>query len=222
MSKNPASPSVDAKAWFQELKSNRRTQAALLAFAAVITYIFWPEPPKKARRPGGAAAPGAASLDPRQLQSLKRLPDLAKLDRAGQLPDEEKVHRDLFLFEGAAVPPVHKEAPNLIPIPPPSPEEQAQKQLAADKAAELNSKPASLRYLGYLESTRSGRLASFMKADGPVLFSVGAVIDKRWKLTKILDKKAEFQNLKYQDLVYALEISEGGGPAQPQAVTNEF
>ena len=83
-----ASKKTDPKAWLQELKASRQTQVALVACLAVLTWLFWPDPPKNVRRASsGVPAGSAQGLDSRQIQSLKRLPDLAKLDRARELPN---------------------------------------------------------------------------------------------------------------------------------------
>ena len=92
-----ATGAFDLKAMLQELKGNRRTQLALGAFAVVLIYaaytLFAPTAPR-ARR--GATVGAATGLDSRQLQGLRRLPDLAALNRAGEVPSNPKVRRDLF------------------------------------------------------------------------------------------------------------------------------
>lgn len=209
-----AAQSMDSKDMLQELRSNRKTQVALVAFILVMAYILWPESPK-----GRRVAPDQASgsMDPRQLQGLRRLPDLAKLDRAGELPRDAKVQRDLFLFEAPPPPPAAKvKAPP--PPPPPTPEQLAAQQLAQEKATEYATRPQDLRYLGFFKGSPSGTVGAFMKGEEPVTLVLGSTLRDRWKLTTVLDTKAEFQNTKYPDLRMVLEAREGsGGP-----VTNQF
>ena len=211
---SPAARPFDAKAMLQELRSNRKTQAALAGFVLVMAYLLWPEAPR-ARRAAGDRPAG--SMDPRQLQGLRRLPDLASLDRAGELPRDAKVQRDLFLFEAPPPPPAAKvKAPP--PPPPPTPEELAAQKLAQEKAAEYASRPQDLRYLGFFKGSPAGLVGAFMKGEEPVTLVQGTVLRDRWKLVSVLDTKAEFQNTKYPDLRMVLEAREAsGGP-----VTNQF
>ena len=205
---------LDTKAMLQELRSNRKTQAALVAFVLVMAYILWPEAPRS-RRNGADRATG--SMDPRQLQGLRKLPDLASLDKAGELPRDAKVQRDLFLFEAPPPPPASKvKAPP--PPPPPTPEQLAAQKLAQEKAAEYAGRPQDLRYLGFFKGSPAGTVGAFMKGEEPVTLVQGTVLRDRWKLVSVLDTKAEFQNTKYPDLRMVLEAREAsGGP-----VTNQF
>ncbi|MDP2876497.1 MAG: hypothetical protein Q8O00_09965, partial [Holophaga sp.] len=95
-------------AWLEELKSNRKTQGGLGAFAlalAFMGYMLWPDAPK-AKRPKVVANPGMAAQESnRTLQSLEKLPDLARLGKAGELPSEARMYRDLFQFDGPPPPP---------------------------------------------------------------------------------------------------------------------
>ncbi len=116
---NATSPrGTDLQGMLQELRSNRKTQLALASFAVVISYflytVFAPDAPK-GRRPGETRA--ATNLDSRQLQGLRRLPDLAALDKAGELPPKPKILRDLFVFESPIPPPTKPPPP---PPPPPA------------------------------------------------------------------------------------------------------
>ena len=210
-----ASQPLDAKAMLQELRSNRRTQVALIAFVLVMAYILWPT--ESPRFQGAALDSATGSLDPRQLQGLRKLPDLAKLDRAGELPRDAKVHRDLFLFEAPPPPPqVKVKAPP--PPPPPTPEQIAAQKLAQDKAAEYANRPQGLRYLGFFKGSPAGTVGAFMKGEEPVTLVLGSTMQDRWKLVSVLDTKAEFQDTKYPDLRMVLEAHEAsGGP-----VTNQF
>ena len=205
---------TDLHGMLQELRSNRKTQLALAGFAVVISYflytVFASDAPK-GRRPGETRA--ATSLDSRQLQGLRRLPDLAALDKAGQLPPKPKVLRDLFVFESPIPPPTKP------PPPPPTAAELEAQRLAQAKATEFAGRPQDLRYLGFFKGSPSGSVGAFMKGEEPVTLTQGTLLKERWKLVSILDTKAEFQNTKYPDLRVVLEVREASGGA---AVTNQF
>ena len=90
---------TDVQGMLQELRSNRKTQAALAAFALtlglLIYTVFVPDAPKSRRAADGRTG---ANLDSRQIQGLRKLPDLAALDLAGELPPKPKVLRDVFML----------------------------------------------------------------------------------------------------------------------------
>ena len=202
----------DVQAMLQELRANRRTQVALGALILVLGFALYtvlsPDAPR-ARRPLVAGA--GAALDPRQLVGLRKLPDLAALDRAGELPPGAKVRRDLFLFEAPAPPPKPVKQPP--PPPPPTPEELARQRLEQEKASEYASRPQDLRYLGYFRGNPAGLVGAFMKGEEPVTLVQGTVLRDRWKLVTILDTRAEFQNTKYPDMRMVLEARETSGGA---------
>lgn len=204
-----APQNMDFRAWMQELKSNRRTQAALIVFIGGLTFAFWPDSPKPKRTAGGARVANVTS-DDRQTQSLRRLPDLAKLDKAGELPKEKEMARDLFLFDGPPPPPPPPTPPP-PPPPPPTEAEQAARRLQAQKDAELAAKPSNLRYLGFLGSDASGRIAAFVKAEEPLTMKVGDLANPQWRLVAISDLRAEFENLKYPELRHRIEATDTGG-----------
>ncbi len=209
----------ELKAMLQELRSNRKTQAALVAFACILAYaaytFFGPDAPK-ARRAANTGA--STSLDLKQLQGLRRLPDLAALDKAGELPPSAHVQRDLFLFEVPLPPPV-KAPPPPPPPPPPTPEEIERQRLAQEKATEFAGRPQDLRYLGFFKGSPAGLVGAFMKGEEPVTLLLGALLKERWKLVSILDTRAEFQNTKYPDLRLVLEAKEASGGS---AIANQF
>ncbi|GLH67095.1 hypothetical protein [Geothrix edaphica] len=202
----------DFQAMLQELRGNRRTQAALLAFALVLAYALYtflaPETPRTKR---ASAAGSGTSLDPRQLVGLRKLPDLAALDRAGELPPGAKVKRDLFLFEAPPPPPKPVKPPP--PPPPPTAEELERQRLAQEKAAEFAGRPQDLRYLGFFKGNPAGLVGAFMKGEEPVTLVQGTLLRERWKLVSILETRAEFQNTKYPDLRMVLEVREASGGA---------
>lgn len=214
----PASRRLDLQAMTQELRTNRKTQVALVGLVLVLIYAFYtafgPDAPKSRR---AAISGNAPNLDPRQLQGLRRLPDLAALDKAGELPPGAKVQRDLFMFEAPPAPPAKVVAPP--PPPPPSAEELERQRLAQEKAAEYSGRPQDLRYLGFFKGSPSGTVGAFMKGEEPVTLTQGTLLKDRWKLVSILDTKAEFQNTKYPDLRMVLEAREAAGGAAP---VNQF
>ncbi len=106
----------DFQAMGHELRTNRKTQAALVGMVLVLgfmAYTLFGSDAPKGRRPVDTKT--GVSLDARQLQGLRKLPDLAALDKAGQLPPLAKVQRDLFMFEAPAPPP----PPVKVVVPPP-------------------------------------------------------------------------------------------------------
>lgn len=206
------SAGFDFQAMRQELRSNPKTQIALAAFALVLLYALYtflaPDAPKGRKT---AATRTGSNLDPRQLQSLRRLPDLAALGKAGELPPAAKTQRDLFMFEAPPPPPVKVKPPP--PPPPPTPEELARQRLAQEKAAEWAGRPQDLRYLGFFKGSPSGTVGAFMKGEEPVTLTPGTLLKERWKLVSILDTRAEFQNMKYPDQRLVLEVRETSGAA---------
>jgi hypothetical protein len=208
----------DLQAMGQELKANPKTQAALVAFALILIYalytLFGSDAPR-ARKANETHH--TLGLDPRQLQGLRRLPDLAALDRAGELPPGAKLQRDLFMFEAPPPPPDKVKVKPPPPPPPPTPEELEQQRQAQAKAAEYAGRPQELRYLGYFQGSPSGMVGAFMKGEEPVTLVQGTLLRERWKLITVKDTRAEFQNTKYPDLRMVLEVREApGGPAVNQ------
>ena len=213
---------VDPKNWVQELKGNRKTQAALLGFALVLTYLLWPAAPRKTARTGAVGHTVAVPLDDRQFQALQKLKDLTQFDRAGELPDEDRMYRDLFLFD---MPPPKPKPPVVLPKPPEpppkTPEQLAEEKLAQEKEAESNSRPQSLRYLGYMGRVSTGRIGSFMKGEEILSYRVGDLASPNWKLVALTDTYAEFQNQKFADIRYKSEAKDSN-PVTPTNVTNQF
>jgi len=207
------STAFDFNAMRQELRSNPKTQVALALFAVILIYALYtllsPDAPKGSK---AAAARMAANLDPRQLQGLRRLPDLAALGKAGELPPATKVQRDLFMFEAPLPPPPPAKVVVPPPPPPPTAEELARQKLAQEKAAEWSGRPQDLRYLGFFKGSPSGTVGAFMKGEEPVTLIQGTVLKDRWKLVTVLDTRAEFQNTKYPDMQrIVLEVREASG-----------
>ncbi len=206
------STTFDFQAMRQELRGNPKTQIALAVFALIVIYalytFFSPDSPKGRK---AAATRTGSNLDPRQLQGLRRLPDLAALGKAGELPPAVKVQRDLFMFEAPPPPAVKVKPPP--PPPEPTPEEIAARNKAAEKAAEFAGRPQDLRYLGFFKGSPSGTVGAFMKGEEPITLLQGTLLKERWKLVSILDTKAEFQNTKYPDLRLVLEAREASGGA---------
>ncbi len=209
----PSIKGADARSMLQDLKSNRRVQVALAALLAM-AWFLWPaaKPPRK------PAHRAAVPLGNRQARELQRLPDLSALAQAGDLPSAEPMARDIFLFE--APPPPPRPPGPVKPPPPPTPEELAASQLAAERARETASRP-QLRFLGYLGNAESGRLGAFMKGEEPLVLAQGRLIDPRWRLVRVTDAAAEFQNVRFADLKHRIEAVEARGPAA-RSTSNEF
>ena len=223
MSTAQAPQRTDLKAMLQELKSNGRTQVALLVFAGTLTWLLWPEaaPVRPlARGTKGPAAPTA--LDPRQYEALDRMLKLGVLDKAGELPPMPKQVRDLFLFEAPAPPAAPVKPPPPPPPPkPPTPEELEAQRLAGLRAQEDSTKPSQLRYLGFLRGNPSGLIGAFMKGEEPITVPLGQMVG-RWKLVKVSDTAAEFQNQTYADMRYTLQARDSSGAASSSGASNEF
>jgi len=217
-----AKAAIEGREWLEELKTNRRTQAGLGAFGlalAFMAYMLWPEAPKG--RPVKALPILATAGDDRTLQALEKLPDLAKLDQAGKLPGENRMFRDLFLFDGPPPPPPPPVKP---PPPPPPPTAEQLKAMALQQAkdAAFASRPQDLRYLGYLERNSVGRIGAFMKGELPVPVKLGDTLGSEWKLVALTEARAEFQNLKYPDLRHRIEATDAGSGARGAGATNQF
>lgn len=206
----------------QELKAKRWIQVALAVVVLLCVYVFWPEAPKGKRR-HAAGGPTSSRLETAQLQALRSLGDLAKLHKAGEPPKEDRMYRDLFLFD-TPPPPAPKPKP-LPPPPPPTPEEIKAAQLRAARNAEQSTQPTQLRYLGYLERRSAGRIGAFMKGEESLTLKKGQLASPKWRLMELTDETAVFQNITYSDMRYtirAVEAHAGGPRGTGRAKTNEF
>lgn len=211
---------IDPKDWIHELKSNRRTQIALGALALVLVYLLWPETPAKKPRPATAGRTIVTPLDERYLESLHKLKDLTKLDQAGELPDEGRVYRDLFLFDMPPPPP----PPPPKPVPPPRPLTPAEieaAKLAQARQEATNSRPQTLHYLGYMGRPSTGRIGSFLKGEEIVSMRLGDLASPNWKLVSINATYAEFQHLIFEDIRYRTEAVDRQGTTST-STPNEF
>lgn len=219
---NPVRDRVDPKAWIQELRSNRRTQIALAALALVLGYLLWPESSKKPR-PSIAGRTLATPLDERQFEALQKLKDLTKLDQAGELPDDARMYRDLFLFDmpPPPPPPPPKPIPPPPPPPPPTPEQIAAAKLAQARQEATNSRPQTLNYLGYMGRSSTGRIASFLKGEEIMSIRLGDLASPNWKLVAVTEAYAEFQHLQFLDMRYRTEARDRQGTT-PSSTTNQF
>ncbi len=222
MSRTQDGKAIQAREWLEELKTNRRTQMGLAVFGlalAFMAYMLWPEAPK--RRPGKVFAALNTAGDDRTLLALDKLPDLAKLGQAGELPSEDRMYRDLLLFDGPPPPP--PPPPKPLPPPPPPTEEQLRAiALQQAKDAEFASRPQDLRYLGYMERQSVGRIGAFMKGEIPVPIKQGDVLGSQWKLVTVTSTSAEFHNLKYPELRHRINAVDGAAGSRGAGVTNEF
>jgi type IV secretory pathway VirB10-like protein len=219
----PLNGKVDTKAWLQELKSNRKTQVALAVLLLALVYLLWPEAPKRAARNTSAIAAVSSAQDDKALEPLRKLGDLTKLERAGELPTEGRMYRDLFLFDmpPPPPPPPPKPVPPPPPPPPPTPEQLAAMKLAQERQEATNSRPQSLRYLGYMGRSSTGRIGSFARGEEILSLRIGDTAAPNWKLITLMDTYAEFQNIKFPDIRYRAETldRQGTSPASP---TNDF
>ncbi len=211
------------KVFIHELKSNRKTQIALGALVLVLAYLLWPGTPTTKPRTATTGRTILTPVDERYLESLQRLRDLTKLDQAGELPDEGRMYRDLFLFDMPAPPPPPppKPIPPGPPPPPPTPAQIAAAQLAQARQEATNSRPQTLHYLGYMGRPSTGRIGSFLKGEEIVSMRLGDLANPNWKLVAIDDTYAEFQNLKFQDIRYKAETTDSQGTPSPN-IPNQF
>ena len=89
--------------------------------------------------------------------------------------------------------------------------------------AMFSTRPQSLRYIGFLQTKTAGIIGAFFKGEEPFTFQIGHIESATWKLVKLTDTKAEFQNTKYADMRMVLEARDFTGPAGPNnQVTNDF
>ncbi len=217
----------DPKAWLDELKGNRRTQVALLGLVAVGGFMAYTlldsgPAPRKTRTPAGVVTGG---LSDTQVQQLRPLRHLATLGRAGQLPGEDRMYRDLFTFD---MPPPQPEPVKPVRYePPPPPREKTQEEIDRDNleaamATEERQKPSDLRYIGYFGNERRGRFGAFMKGEEPRSLKVGELANPAWRLVEVTKEAAVFQNLKFESLKHRANLTEAsGGPGGGRPV-NEF
>jgi type IV secretory pathway VirB10-like protein len=221
-----SAPQSNAAPWLQELKTNRKTQAALAFLVIFLGWFFWPDskPQGRPRATLAARISGRSSEGEAQLRAIEQLPDLEQLNKAGELPKDTRMFRDLFVFDSPPPPPPPPPRPKPTPPPPPPPTAEQLKamELKRLKDAEWGSRPQDLRYLGYLATRRTGKIGAFMKGEEPVSIRLGDKANAQWKLVKLTDVKAEFQNLKYQDLILGLDAKDVQGTGPATRTTNEF
>jgi hypothetical protein len=87
----------------------------------------------------------------------------------------------------------------------------------------LATRPQGLRYIGFLQTKTAGLIGAFFKGEEPFTFQIGHMENTNWKLVKVTEKMAEFQNTKYADMKMVLEVRDLAGATGPSAqVTNEF
>ena len=219
----PFNKKITSEVWIQELKSNRKTQLALIVLVLVLGYLLWPETPKKQAGPASSPHAIPAPFDEHRLESLQKLKDLTKLEQAGELPKEGRMYRDLFLFDMPAPPPPPPPKPVKPPPPPPppTPEELAAMRLAQARQEATNSRPQTLRYLGYMGRPSTGRIGSFSKGEMILSIRLGDLASPNWKLVALTDTYAEFEHLKFPDIRYRAEAKDQQGTSTP-STTNEF
>ena len=219
------------KVWLQELKSNRKTQVALGAFLVVLGYFCYellaPKTSSQgARHPGAARNVIGQPLEPTQAASLEKLPNLAGLHKAGELPNESRMYRDIFLFD---TPP-----PQPAPTPPPPPEVEkppptAEELAAAERRAamdrEVRAQPGAYKFIAILEGRISPRKGAFLKDDDIDFFKVGDEATPNWKLESLTEEEANFRNTRFRELTFSLKAplsTQDRAPGQQPQVTNQF
>jgi hypothetical protein len=222
-----------AKAWLQEFKANRKTQAAFALFVLVLSYLGYELfAPSAGTQKKKSAAPVRSvmgqPLDDSQAMALQKLPNLAGLDKAGELPSENRMYRDLFVFD--APPPQPKPAPPppkqvVAEVVPPTPEELA---AAARKAAmdrETRSQPSDYKFIAIVQAYDGPRNGTFQKGDDIRFIQVGDEVTPNWKLVSLTDEEAKFENTKYNELkctIRAQTAAADRSSGQTQQVTNFF
>jgi hypothetical protein len=224
----------NAKAWLQELKANRKTQATLAVFVLVLAYLGYEifAPKADSRPKNNRAAPIRSAmgqpLDESQAQALQRLPNLAGLDKAGEMPGEHRMYRDLFVFDMPAPQPKPPPPPPqqvVVEAPPPTPEELAAMARKAAMDREVRAQPSDYKYIAIVQTYDGPKNGAFLKGDDLYFVKLGDEATPNWKLVSITDEEAQFQNTKYQDLKFTLRAQTGAtdrSSGQPQQVTNFF
>jgi hypothetical protein len=217
---------ANVKEFIQELRGNRKTQGMAVIFLLVLAWtiwMIWPEQKKARPRPGAgpASTTSAPAVLGDQQAKLEKLPDLAKAAGAGELPKTAEMARDLFLFD------LPTRAPKvvMIEVPPPPPPSEEEKAAAAERAArdqESSTRPSGVRYIGFLTSQRQGMLGAFMKGEEPLTLPIGDLSFRGWKLVKLDETGAEFQNLRFPDIRHKVQPSDGPGPGGMGPVRNDF
>ncbi len=225
MSTKPQPSSV--KDFLQELRTNSKTQAMAVVFLGVLgwmVWMMWPEQKRARPRPGSspaAAAVASAVLGDGQLGRLEKLPDLAKATGASELPKSTEMARDLFLFD-APQRRIEMVQIAVDPPKPPTPEELAAAKEKSDRDLESMTRPAGVRFIGFLVTKQRGQVGSFMKGEEPMILPLGDLGFKGWKLVKLDETGAEFQNLRFPEMRHKLQPTEGTGPGGPTHVRNEY
>ena len=222
-----------AKAWLQELKSNRKTQVALTMFVLVAGYLGYQLLAPKISRPNNNM-PNTTTrnivgqpLEAAQVTALQRLPNLAGLYKAGELPSENRMYRDLFDFD--TPPPEPPPPPPPQPPPPPKPPPTAEELAATERRAaidrEVRGQPSSFQFIAILQGMTNARQGVFQKGEDIHFFQIGDETTPNWKLVAIGDEEAQFQNTKFGDLKFALKVQSGASgqtSGQQRQVTNLF
>ena len=170
----------------------RALPLAVISAIGVLGFLLF----RSAPIPGRATAGRPSQASPGPL-ALLGLPRLQVLQRAGELPTDGGMRRDLFLFEKARTAPVtkpHVPAPaSDEPLPAPDPE----------RILALASAPRGLRYLGFLRGAPAGLLAAFMAGEEPLTLPPGA--DRNgWRLVEVAEEAATFRNQRFPDLTFTL------------------
>jgi len=223
--------------WLQELKSNRKTQMALGIFLLVMGYLgyeLFASNTKKTtsnkKRANTTRNIVGQPLEDAQAAALQKLPNLAGLQKAGELPSENRMFRDLFGFDLPPPPPPPPPKPQPPPPPPPpkpppTAAEIAAAELKAAMDREVRTQPSAYKFIAILQGYNGPRRGAFQKGDDIDFFAVGDELAPNWKLTAFSEDEALFQNTKFQELKYSIKIQMGATgqtSGQNQQVTNFF
>ena len=202
----------DFRSMLQELRSNRRTQAALVAFALVLIYGSIPS---WRRIPRGRSAPPPVGMAPAWIHascwdcaSCRIWPpwiapgNCRPAPRCSATSSSSRPRRRL---------PSRSSRPRRRRRPRPK-----NWNASAWPRRRPRNSPEGPRICVTWASSRAipaGLVGAFMKGEEPVTLVQGALVGERWKLVSILDTRAEFQNTKYPDLRMVLEAREASGGA---------
>ncbi len=190
-----SAPGISTR-FLRELAKDGRTQTAALVLAGLAAWVAWPSQHPVRRIPGSGSPSSPASAD---VARFAALPGLQRLQRAGELPDEPSMKRDLFLFDepGAAVP---ETRPTVGAEPLPATVDANE----VERRQVLATAPATLRYLGFLRGRPAGLIGAFMRGEEPETLLPGTVL-AGWRLMQVGESAAIFQSVRFPDLRFTLQ-----------------
>ncbi|MCL1892843.1 MAG: hypothetical protein FWG02_01230 [Holophagaceae bacterium] len=204
-----------SKIWLQELKTNKKTQGAMVMFFLVVSYLgyelFAPNAssPAKKRPNNTQRSYSSQPLEDAQITAIQRLPNLSRLDKAGELPSEDRMYRDLFRFD-APPPPPPPPKPVVVPPPkpPPTPEEIAAAERKAAMDREVRGQPSAFQMIAVVQGFTGPLKGAFKKdkEDEIHFFIIGDEATPSWVLAALNEDEASFQNTKFEELKYSIKV----------------